>query len=74
MLRPDSGLAAVLFVTAFYIFLVGSKVAMALLIARFRDLLVSRFCLLINRLLGLVLLFFSVVLLKDCLQYFPLLD
>lgn len=74
MLRPDSGLAAVLFVTAFYIFLVGSKVAMALLIARFRDLLVSRFYLLINRLLGLVLLFFSFVLLKDCLQYFHLLD
>ena len=74
MLRPDSGPAAILFVTAFYICLVGSKIAMALLIARFRDLLVSHFYLFINRFLGLVLLFFSFVLLKDCLKYFLLLD
>lgn len=73
MLRPESTAAAVIFVAAFYVCLVGAKVGMALLIARFRDLLVNRYYLLANRLLGLILLFFAFVLLQDALHFFNLL-
>ena len=74
MLKPGEVGASVIFVAAFYFFLVGSKVVMALLIARFRDLLVSRFYLLINRILGLVLLLFAFILLRDGLRYLGLVD
>ena len=74
MLRPESAVAAALFTVAFYICLVGAKLVMALLIARFRDLLINRYYLLANRLLGLVLLFFAFVLLKDALRFFHLVE
>ena len=74
MLRPESAVAAALFIVAFYICLVGAKLVMALLIARFRDLLINRYYLLANRLLGLVLLFFAFVLLKDALRFFHLVE
>lgn len=74
MLKSGEVIASVLFVAAFYFCLVGSKVVMALMIARFRDLLVSRFYLLTNRILGLVLLLFAFILLSDGLRFFGLVD
>jgi len=68
MLRPADRDAAALFVVAFYFCLVGAKVVMTLLVARFRSLLVTRFYLLTNRFLGLALLVFAFVLLKDGLE------
>ena len=74
MLRTEDQAAAALFAAAFYVCLIGSKVALALLTARFRSVLASRFYLRLNRTLGLILLFFALVLLKDGLRFMGWLD
>jgi threonine/homoserine/homoserine lactone efflux protein len=73
MLRPGKG-AAALFVAAFYVCLVGAKLAMAMLVARFRDLLVNRYYLLANRFLGLILILFAFALFGEGLRLSGLLD
>lgn len=73
MLRAGSATAAVVFVASFYACLVGAKVAMALVVHRFRDLLVSRFYLLVNRLLGAILALFSLLLARDGVRLLGLL-
>lgn len=72
MFRSASLGAAALFAASFYFCLVGTKIALALLVAGFRDLLVNRFYLLLNRLLGLLLLAFALLLLRDGLRLFGL--
>lgn len=54
-----------LFAAGFYLALVGSKLAIAVAVARFGRLLDSRVYLYLNRLLGLALLVFAVLFLRD---------
>ncbi|MEW6752253.1 MAG: LysE family transporter [Candidatus Latescibacterota bacterium] len=69
VLRPTRSGASGAFVVAFYALLVGTKLAMALLVARYRHLLATRAYLLANRLLGLALLLLAGLLLRDGLRY-----
>ncbi len=59
----------VAFVVAFYLLLVGSKIGVAVLVARARELLRSRAYVWLNRLLGLALLGFALHFLLDGLRY-----
>jgi threonine/homoserine/homoserine lactone efflux protein len=61
-----------LFAAGFYLALVGSKLAIALVVARFGQLLDSRLYLYFNRLLGLALLVFAVLFLRDGLALLEL--
>ena len=57
--------AVVFFLSTFYLFLIGSKVVIALFVGHWRSLLSTRAYLLINRILGCVLLFFALWLLRE---------
>jgi threonine/homoserine/homoserine lactone efflux protein len=61
---------AVVFLLLFYLFLVGSKIILAIITGRFKDFLTSTHYLFILRFLGIALLFFAVLLLKDALTFF----
>ena len=58
----------VLWLFGFYAMLVGSKIILSLLVGHWRKLLQGRLYLWINRCLGLVLLFFAVILARDGLS------
>ncbi|MDQ7788071.1 MAG: LysE family translocator [Thermodesulfovibrionales bacterium] len=58
-------LSAFLFILGFYLFLVGSKIFVAFVIDKSRDFLKSRVYVYTIRLLGVVLLIFAVLFLKD---------
>ncbi len=60
------------FLGAFFVVLVGSKMAIALLVGRFRTFLQGGLYLFIMRVLGLVLVIFAFILLRDALSYFGL--
>jgi len=62
------------FVIGFYIFLIGSKIIIALLVDRSKALLKSRLYVLLVRLLGLILLLFSFLFIKESLVHFKLLN
>ena len=57
--------ASILWVAGFYFMLVGSKISLAILAGRTRTFLSSRGYLMINRILALLLFFFSAILIKD---------
>ena len=61
--------AAAVFVIPFYVLLVGSKIVVAIISGRSRDLLKSRHYTIILRILGLVLIGFGVIFLRDGLRY-----
>ena len=61
--------AAAAFVIPFYLLLVGSKIVVAIVSGRSRNLLKSRHYTIILRILGLVLMGFGVMFLKDGLRY-----
>ena len=61
--------AAAAFVIPFYVLLVGSKIVVAIVSGRSRNLLKSRHYTIILRILGLVLMGFGVMFLKDGLRY-----
>jgi threonine/homoserine/homoserine lactone efflux protein len=65
---------AVAFVVVFYIMLVGSKVAVAVAVGRSRRLLHSSVFVWLNRGLGIVLLVFAALFLKDGLRYLNVLS
>ena len=65
-------LSAVLYVVGLYTFLVGSKITIALLTDRSKKLLESKTYIYIIRALGVVLLVFSLIFLKDGLEFFGL--
>jgi threonine/homoserine/homoserine lactone efflux protein len=69
----ESWQVAAIFLIAFYLLLVGSKVTVALLAGRFRDLLGGRGYRLIMRVLALALVFFAMLLLRDGLRQLALL-
>jgi threonine/homoserine/homoserine lactone efflux protein len=58
-------LAAAVFIGSFYLFLVGSKVALALLVGEYRTFLTGRFYIYTMRVLGLILMAFALVLFRD---------
>ena len=62
-------LSAVLYVGGFYVFLVGSKMIIALLIDQSKRFLESRFYIYLIRALGLMLLMFSLIFFKDGLKF-----
>jgi len=68
----QSWAAAVSFLGGFYLLLVGSKVAVALLAARSRDLLAGRACRLVMRVLGALLIGFAVLLFREGLRQFAI--
>lgn len=61
--------AAAVFVIPFYVLLVGSKIVVAIISGRSRNLLKSRHYTIILRILGLVLMGFGVLFLRDGLRY-----
>lgn len=61
--------AAAAFVIPFYVLLVGSKIVVAIVSGRSRNLLKSRHYTIILRILGLVLMGFGVMFLRDGLRY-----
>ena len=72
ILRQGSGhiAPAVIFLVFFYLCLVGSKIILALITGKFKDFLAGRLYLSMLKVLGIALLFFAVLLLKDALVFF----
>lgn len=68
--REVSVYAAILFITGFYIFLLGSKILIVLTVDRYRNFLESRIYEYLVKLTGILLLFFAFVFLKDGLKFF----
>lgn len=66
-------LSAFLFICSFYLFLVGSKIVIALLVDRSRTFLKSTAYVYTMRSLGFILLLFAILFLKDGLKFFGLL-
>jgi threonine/homoserine/homoserine lactone efflux protein len=66
-MSQDSGNASA-FIISFYVFLVGSKIALAILVGRSRSLFSSNGYLYTLRTLGFVLCFMAFILLRDGLQ------
>jgi threonine/homoserine/homoserine lactone efflux protein len=62
-------MAAAVFVIPFYVLLVGSKIVVAIISGRSRNLLKSRHYTIILRILGLALMGFGVIFLRDGLAY-----
>ena len=63
----------ILFITGFYIFLVGSKILIVLIVERYRNFLESRIYEYLIKLTGIMLLFFAFSFLKDGLGFFGIL-
>jgi len=64
---------AVVFILSFYVFLVGSKVMIALLVDKSRNFLKNKYYRRIMRALALVLLLFAVIFIREGLQLFGIL-
>ena len=63
--RRESGLAAAAFIGAFYALLVGSKVLLAVVVGRVRSVLHSGGYMILMRGLGLLLLAYALLLLRE---------
>ncbi len=63
-------LAAILFILCFYLFLVGSKVLVAIVVGRSRFFLKSRNYIYTVRFLGIILLVFAIFFFRDSLRFF----
>ena len=68
----DNPVAAFAFITAFYVLLVGSKISIALVVDKSRTILRTKVFVWILRILGLVLLIFAILLIKEGLHYLGL--
>jgi threonine/homoserine/homoserine lactone efflux protein len=62
--------AAVLFVAGFYVSIIGAKIIVAVLVDKSKSLMKSRVYLYAIRVLGLIMLLFAVIFIKEGLQYF----
>lgn len=58
-------LSVVIFISSFYIFLVGSKIVIAVLIGKWKSFLAGKAYIYVVRSLGIILFFFSVFLFRD---------
>ena len=67
--RQESLLAPVMFVTGFYVFLVGAKVFLAFVVGKSRAFLTKKGYIWTMRLLGCLLVVFAFFLLKDALSF-----
>lgn len=67
-----SPVAAFAFIIAFYVMLIGSKISIALIIDKSRAFLKNKVFIWILRILGLVLLIFAILLIKEGLSYLGL--
>jgi len=65
-----SPLAAFAFISAFYVLLIGSKISIALVVHRSRAFLKNKVFIWTLRILGLVLLVFAIILIKEGMTYF----
>jgi threonine/homoserine/homoserine lactone efflux protein len=65
--------ALLLFISSFLIFLVGSKIILALIVSKSKTFLQSKFYIYTIRFLGIVLLIFAAIFLKDAFEFFKLL-
>jgi threonine/homoserine/homoserine lactone efflux protein len=70
--HQNDPMAPWLFISSFYCFLIGSKVFTALVVGRFRTFLEGKIYLYVMRILGVILLGFSMFLLWEALVYFNL--
>lgn len=61
--------AAVLFIAGFYIFIVGTKIVIAFISEKSKNVLSSKYYIFIIRALGIALLVFSIILIKDGLKF-----
>jgi uncharacterized membrane protein YdcZ (DUF606 family) len=68
----ENPIAAFAFITAFYVLLVGSKISIALVVDKSRAFLRNKVFIWILRILGLVLLLFAILLIKEGLSYLGL--
>ena len=65
-------LSAVLFIVGFYVFIVGTKITIAYLSDKSKNVLSSKYYLVIVKFLGFILLLFSIILIKDGLNFIGL--
>ncbi len=62
-------ISVILFIAGFYIFIVGTKIIVAILSEKSKNILSSKFYVVIVKVLGIILLLFSIILIKDGFQF-----
>jgi len=67
-----SPVAAFVFIIAFYVMLIGSKISIALIVDKSRAILKNKVFIWTLRILGLVLMIFSILLIKEGIRYLGL--
>ncbi len=65
----QSFIAAVLFIAGFYVFIVGTKIGVAILSEKSKNILSSKSYVVIVKTLGIILLLFAVILIKDGFKF-----
>lgn len=70
----QSIICAVLFIVGFYIFIVGTKIGVAIISEKSKNILSSRSYIVIVKVLGFILLLFSIILIKDGLSFLGILN
>lgn len=65
----ESFMAAVLFISGFYIFIVGTKIVIAYLSDKSKNVLSSKYYVIVVKFLGFILLLFAIILIKDGLTF-----
>ncbi len=68
----ESSVAAFVFIIAFYVMLIGSKISIALIVDKSRAVLKNKVFIWTIRILGLVLLIFAILLIKEGIRYLGL--
>ncbi len=68
----QSFIAAVLFIAGFYVFIVGTKIVVAILSEKSKNILSSKSYIIIVKVLGFILLLFAIILIKDGFKFFGL--
>ena len=68
----QSLIAAVLFIAGFYVFIVGTKIAVAILSEKSKNILSSKSYVIIVKILGFILLLFAIILIKDGFKFFEI--
>jgi threonine/homoserine/homoserine lactone efflux protein len=68
----NSLMAAFLFILGFYVFIVGTKIMVAHLSEKSKNILSSKYYVIIVKLLGFILLIFAIILIKDGLDFLSL--
>jgi threonine/homoserine/homoserine lactone efflux protein len=68
----ESFMTAVLFISGFYVFIVGTKIVIAYLSDKSKNVLSNKYYVVIVKFLGFILLLFSIILIKDGLGFIGL--